>query len=682
MAAMEKGSVQLAASSPEQSAAVAGGPSLMQVVELLEKDCRDDLDEQDGADFGFGLDGNDIGHELQHHHHHYHYGTAAATAETDDCGGLDLLATIPTKAVADELTSPSHAGFLTNRGQREFSNDMTATVTNTINSAPMDSTDAFSSMMSRFNFRLASDAAAASRPETASSSTAKINARADPRSPPPAAAMGWTDAPALAVATIPTTATGTLVATVPMDQCPSQPHQHQHQDLHLQSPHHLDILGPDDIEELASGMLDDSEPGNIGQPMSASSSSAAAGIGGVPGNGGGISVAKSWHLGPGAKRDGEGGSSSSIEGGSSSSSGAASTKGGGKGAVGRNTRSNGTISDGCSSGTVSTRMTRSQSLPNGEDSGGAGGGDGGDRVNAVVGSVADVGGDDTGSVSLSVSGKKRRSSSISLSSDGRGGGKSRAPKKKRGAKKSSNAIAKHAAENLKMSHLIPKKPSKGPNSFLRFCSDNRQRVIDESGDPAILTIEVGKILGKEWRTMSDKDREPWTKAAAKAAKEFEVALKKYNTDYNAFVRTKEGKRWIKEQDRLKAGKPTEAEEKERAEKMAAAVAAQAEEEKRVKEQIEEDKLLNLPSPPELPKKPFAFFTECLMERLKSQNGGMSPSNIDDAIPLSIWTQLSREEKAVYQKMANQARTAYRKAMEQYHQVVKAKRKRARDLADA
>ena len=689
------------------TAAVEAGPSLLQVVERLDE-CRDDDDDLD-EDFGFGFhnDGtsNDGQRQHQRQHQHQQHGTAAAAAGS----GLDLhVLEMPTASAADELISKSHArlSVKTATGKQQqhllaaFSNETAASVTNNtasvqvvpkvepysssegaadstgsdlkaVPSSSMTANELISQSNSRFvSASIAGEGAGAGarpsdpKPEVALSSSPG-NQKDDPRSPPPAAAMGWDDAPALAMATMPTTTTtdtSTMSATLPSGHTStsgrpstssSQHHRHQNH-------HQLDILGVDGIEELASDMLD-LESRNIAQ--NSSSSSSAGGAGGAGSScGGGISVARSWHLGPGAKRGGAGGSNSS---GSATNS----TTSGNKGSGSDNACSGSTISGGRSSTIVMRRRTRGQSISN---EGGGGG----------VSSIVDVVADGKGG---SISGKKRRRSSGSATSDSIGGdNKIKVPKKKRATKKSNNnAIAKQAAENLKISHLVPERPSKGPNSYIRFCTANRQRVIDESDDPSMLTTVVGKILGKEWRAMSDKEQEPWTKAAAKAFTEYEVALQKYNTDFDAFIRTDVGMRWMEEQDRLRAVRPTNAEEKETRGEIEAAAAAKAEEERKIQEQIEEDKKLNLPPPPEKPKTPFVFFTECLKERLKSQNGGISPSiGIDEAIPLSIWTQMSGDEKAVYQRMANQARNAYKKEMEQYHQVVKAKRKRARDLADA
>ena len=54
----------------------------------------------------------------------------------------------------------------------------------------------------------------------------------------------------------------------------------------------------------------------------------------------------------------------------------------------------------------------------------------------------------------------------------------------------------------------PKRPK---SAYIFFCTENRQKVIDEN--PGIKFPDIGKKLGKLWKNMSDSEKEPYIKLA-------------------------------------------------------------------------------------------------------------------------------------------------------------------------
>ena len=489
-----------------------------------------------------------------------------------------------------------------------------------------------------------------------------------------------------------------------------------HADDNADDSSQLDILGADEIEQLATGMLD------MGSPTA----SAAAAAGGVvdiaehDGGGAGSSMmsrmrmASSWHLGPGANAKSKGRQEDTAAG-SDANSGTSSTSR--RILPVRKTRSSSGVEYDDTAAATTARRSSGESVASVASVTSA---DGKPGKQIIVSGEAS-----SGNASASVDGnvtKKRKKSSTGSSAGGGGGGGGSGNKKNiaKNTKKKADAIAKKAAENLGLDpSTVPQRPKQAANTFLLFCKSNRSRIKAENPDAK--NSQMNTLLGEQWKKLSDRARQPYVDAAAEAAKEYAIKLEAYNTSMARFRKTDDGKRWIDEQDRLlrqsveegggawdaSMGIATDEKEKEAkaiAAVVAAAAAVKAQENRKLEskaalERAEEEKMekdrqlfskahMTLPPAPDKPKSAFSFFSDALYEKrgLRQQQQQnlqlVTPTSEDDsACPAMLYDQLPQEQKALYETMASKAQKAHRKAMKEYERDLEAARSRARDVID-
>ena len=504
-----------------------------------------------------------------------------------------------------------------------------------------------------------------------------------------------------------------------------------------------DILGADEIEQLATGMLEMGSPMIAVSSPSAAASDAAASrptctaavndavvdigmdIGrpdGVPSSTSSIMtsrmrMASSWHLGPGANATAKGRSKARQEediGNNANSSGrrvlphrrarsnpgieyddTTATTPANNGGGGTKRRSSGESAASVASVTSADGKPGKQIVLSGtstcNESGRAGGGN---------------------------ASKKRKKSSTGGSSGTSGHKKTRPTT----TKKKADAIAKQAAENLGLDpKTVPRRPKQAPNTFILFCNANRSRVKAENPDSK--PSQMSSLLGEQWKALSDRGRKPYVDAAAKANKEYAVKLEAYNCAMERFRKTDDGKRWAEEQDRLlrqsveKEGGVWEAtgictREKEDEEKaivavVAAAAAVKAQEDRQLKaqaalqrqeeEKLEKDRQLfekantQPPRPPTKPKSAFSFFSDALYEKRSLKENHLQlvvtpttcTSDEDDSScpPAILYDRLSQKEKDVYEVMAKKAQKTYQKSLKEYEQELERARSRAGEIID-
>ena len=491
-----------------------------------------------------------------------------------------------------------------------------------------------------------------------------------------------------------------------------------HADDNADDSSQLDILGADEIEQLATGMLD------MGSPT-ASAAAAAGGVVDIAEHDGGagssmmsrMRMASSWHLGPGANAKSKGRQEDTAAG-SDANGGTSSTSR--RILPVRKTRSSSGVEYDDAAAATTARRSSGESVASVASVTSADGKPGKQIV--VSGETS------SGSASPSADGnvtKKRKKSSTGSSAGGGGGGSGSGNKKNtaKNTKKKADAIAKKAAENLGLDpSTVPQRPKQAANTFLLFCKSNRSRIKAENPDAK--NSQMNTLLGEQWKKLSDRARQPYVDAAAEAAKEYAIKLEAYNTSMARFRKTDDGKRWIDEQDRLlrqsveKGGGAWDAsmgiatDEKEKEAKaiaavVAAAAAVKAQENRKLEskaalERAEEEKMekdrqlfskahMTLPPAPDKPKSAFSFFSDALYEKrgLRQQQQQqqqnlqfVTPTSVDDsACPAMLYGQLPQEQKVLYETMASKAQTAYRKTMKEYERDLEAARSRARDVID-
>ncbi|KAJ4349893.1 Non-histone chromosomal protein 6 [Didymosphaeria variabile] len=65
----------------------------------------------------------------------------------------------------------------------------------------------------------------------------------------------------------------------------------------------------------------------------------------------------------------------------------------------------------------------------------------------------------------------------------------------------------------------PNAPKRGLSAYMFFANDQRDKVREEN--PGIKFGEVGKMLGEKWKTLSEKQRQPYEAKAAADKKRYE-----------------------------------------------------------------------------------------------------------------------------------------------------------------
>lgn len=66
-------------------------------------------------------------------------------------------------------------------------------------------------------------------------------------------------------------------------------------------------------------------------------------------------------------------------------------------------------------------------------------------------------------------------------------------------------------------------PKKGKSAYIFFCSENRQSVKDEN--PEMKSTEILSELGRQWREMSEKEKQPFVNKALKDKERYELEKK-------------------------------------------------------------------------------------------------------------------------------------------------------------
>ncbi|RKP09194.1 Nhp6bp [Thamnocephalis sphaerospora] len=73
----------------------------------------------------------------------------------------------------------------------------------------------------------------------------------------------------------------------------------------------------------------------------------------------------------------------------------------------------------------------------------------------------------------------------------------------------------------------PNAPKRALSAYMFFATDNRPRVKEENPDAQF--GEIGKILGKEWKAMDEKDKKEYFQKAAEDKKRYEREMEEYNS---------------------------------------------------------------------------------------------------------------------------------------------------------
>ena len=72
----------------------------------------------------------------------------------------------------------------------------------------------------------------------------------------------------------------------------------------------------------------------------------------------------------------------------------------------------------------------------------------------------------------------------------------------------------------------PNEPKRPLSSYMLFCVEARPDLVKKN--PTLKFLEVGKMLGKQFKQLKVKDKEKYTKFAAEARERYNLEMEKYN----------------------------------------------------------------------------------------------------------------------------------------------------------
>lgn len=195
----------------------------------------------------------------------------------------------------------------------------------------------------------------------------------------------------------------------------------------------------------------------------------------------------------------------------------------------------------------------------------------------------------------------------------------------------------------------PLKPKHPMSSFFIFSNERRAALLAENTS----IVEVAKILGEEWKNMTEKQKEPYEEIAKKNKEKYmqEMELYKQKKDEEAVAvkQEEDEKMKIHKQEALQLLK-----KKEKAENII----------KKTKENRQRKKKLNDPNKPKKPASSFLLFSIETRKNLYEERPGISNSTVSALISVK-WKELSEKEKQTWNEEAAEAMEAYKKELEEY-----------------
>ncbi|XP_031501589.1 high mobility group B protein 6-like [Nymphaea colorata] len=201
----------------------------------------------------------------------------------------------------------------------------------------------------------------------------------------------------------------------------------------------------------------------------------------------------------------------------------------------------------------------------------------------------------------------------------------------------------------------PLKPKKPLSSFFLYCNERRPSLVTQNNN----VLEISKIVGEEWKNMTEEDRAPYEEAAKKEkeqySREMELYKQKKAEEEENIRRQEEENTKVQKQEALQLLK-----KKEKTEKIIKKVKATH---KKKKENRDTNK-------PKKPPTSFLLFSKEARKTLMEGNPGVSNSTLHALISVR-WKELNEADKKIWNEKAAEEMEAYKKAMEEYNRSTEA-----------
>uniref|UniRef100_A0A1J3I9J5 High mobility group B protein 6 n=2 Tax=Noccaea caerulescens TaxID=107243 RepID=A0A1J3I9J5_NOCCA len=199
-------------------------------------------------------------------------------------------------------------------------------------------------------------------------------------------------------------------------------------------------------------------------------------------------------------------------------------------------------------------------------------------------------------------------------------------------------------------HKDPLKPKHPISAFLVYANDRRAALREENKS----VVEIAKMTGEEWKSLSDKQKAPYEEVAKKNKETYLQAMEVYK-------RTKEEEAMSqkKEEDELlKLHKQEALQLLKKKEKTDNLIKKTKETKKKKNENVD-------PNKPKKPASSYFLFSKDARKALTEERPGTSSSTVTALISVK-WKELGEEEKQVYNEKAAKLMEAYKKELEDYN----------------
>ncbi|CAH9106640.1 unnamed protein product [Cuscuta europaea] len=215
----------------------------------------------------------------------------------------------------------------------------------------------------------------------------------------------------------------------------------------------------------------------------------------------------------------------------------------------------------------------------------------------------------------------------------------------------------HMENKKKKKEKDPLKPKKPMSAFFLFSNERRTALLAENKN----AVEAAKIMGEEWRNLTDEQKAPYEEVAAKNREQFEQEMRSYQKkkEEEAAFHEKE------EEEMMKIKKQEAMQLLKKKEKVQNLIKKTKDEHKKKQK---EDKKRD-PNKPKKPASSFLLFSKEERKKIVEEKPGTNTTSINAIISIK-WKELSEEEKQVWSDKAAQAMEAYKKELEEYNNKAK------------
>ncbi|CAM8913391.1 unnamed protein product [Rhodiola kirilowii] len=207
----------------------------------------------------------------------------------------------------------------------------------------------------------------------------------------------------------------------------------------------------------------------------------------------------------------------------------------------------------------------------------------------------------------------------------------------------------------------PLKPKKPMLSYFIYSNERRPALMAQSKS----ILEISKITGEEWKSISDKKKKPYEEMAKKNKEKYlqemeEYTRKKTEEELNQKMEEEEMMK-IQKQEALQLLKKKEKTEN---------IIKKTKEDKQKKKQVKEGKVKADPNKPKKPVSSYILFSKETRKALQEERPGVNFATLNALISVK-WKEISDEEKKKWNDKAALAMNAYKKEMEEYNKTTAA-----------